>query len=80
VASRIYNRMDRLLSTRENVLTVKSDPNKKYVIFSDFHRGVSDKADDFKPQNKESYIKALSHYYNESFSLIHLGDVEELKE
>ena len=72
--------MDHLFKTRENVLTIKPDSNRKYVIFSDFHRGVSDKADDFKPQNKESYISALSYYYNEGYSLIHLGDVEELKE
>lgn len=72
--------MNHLLKTRKNVLTVKPDISKKYIIFSDFHRGVSDKADDFKPQNKDSYTKALSYYYNNEFSLIHLGDVEELKE
>jgi predicted phosphodiesterase len=72
--------MDHLLKTRENVLTIKPHPSNRYVVFSDFHRGVSDHADDFKPQNKESYINALSYYFNNHFSLIHLGDVEELKE
>ncbi len=72
--------MNHLLKTRENVLTVTPNASNKYAIFSDFHRGISDHADDFKPQNKESYIRALSHYFNNGYSLIHLGDVEELKE
>jgi len=72
--------MDHLLKTRENVLTVKPNTSKKYVIFSDFHRGVSDYADDFKSHNRLSYTQALSHYFNNEYTLIHLGDVEELKE
>ena len=72
--------MDHLLKTRENVLTVKSGASSKYAIFSDFHRGVSDYADDFKAANRKTYTKALAYYYNNDFTLVHLGDVEELKE
>jgi len=72
--------MDHLFKTRENVLTVKHNSSKKYIVLSDFHRGVSDHADDFKSKNRKSYIRALSHYYNNDYSLIHLGDIEELKE
>lgn len=72
--------MDHLIKTRKNVLTVKSNSSNKYIVFSDFHRGLSDKADDFKPQNRKSYVQALSYYFNKGYTLIHLGDVEELKE
>ncbi len=72
--------MDHLLKTRENVLTVKPNASNKYIVFSDYHRGVSDHADDFKIKNRKSYTRALSHYFNNDYSLIHLGDVEELKE
>lgn len=72
--------MDHLFKTRENVLTVTANSTNKYIVFSDFHRGVSDKADDFRPKNRKSYEHALSYYFNEGYTLIHLGDVEELKE
>lgn len=78
--TRVYKRMDHLFKTRENVLTIMHDVSKKYIVFSDFHRGVSDRADDFKPKNRKTYVHALSYYYNNGYTLIHLGDVEELKE
>lgn len=80
MSTRVYKRMDHLFKTREKVLTVPSDVNRKYAIFSDFHRGVSDYADDFKPKNRLSYTRALSYYFNNGYTLVHLGDVEELKE
>jgi UDP-2,3-diacylglucosamine pyrophosphatase LpxH len=51
----------------------------KYIIFSDQHKGAGDKADEFK-DSKETYIAALNHYLKENYSLILLGDVEELWE
>ena len=72
--------MDHLLKTRDNVLTVTENSTSKYIVFSDFHRGVSDKADDFKIKNRKTYVNALSYYFNEGYTLIHLGDIEELKE
>lgn len=51
----------------------------KWIIFSDHHRGIGDGADDFRAC-KESYLKALPHYYENDFELILLGDVEEFWE
>jgi len=78
--SRLHKRLDKLLRTRENILTLHPAQEKKFIVFSDFHRGLSDHADDFRDANERSYRAALSHYYHQGYTLIHLGDVEELKE
>ncbi len=80
MASRLYKRMDRLLKTKENILTLQPLPTDKFIVFSDFHRGLSDHADDFKDANEVAYRAALSHYYHNGYQLIQLGDIEELKE
>ena len=56
------------------------DPVKdKYIIFSDMHKGARDLADDFRLAEK-NYLTALEHYFNEGYTLICLGDCEELWE
>lgn len=50
-----------------------------YIIFSDHHKGVGDLADDFRMAEK-NYKHALQHYYEKQFTLIALGDCEELWE
>jgi UDP-2,3-diacylglucosamine pyrophosphatase LpxH len=49
----------------------------RLAILSDMHRGKRDRADDFLPC-VESYLAALSHYEEEAYRLVLLGDVEEL--
>ncbi|MBT8195850.1 MAG: metallophosphoesterase [Bacteroidia bacterium] len=51
----------------------------KWVIFSDHHRGQRDGADDFLTCEK-AYIKALNYYYENGYTLLLLGDVEEFWE
>ncbi|HEY0673128.1 MAG TPA: metallophosphoesterase [Longimicrobiales bacterium] len=51
----------------------------KWVIFSDLHRGKRDGADDFKGCEK-AYNAALGYYYEKGYTLIGLGDVDELWE
>ncbi len=51
----------------------------KFVIFSDQHKGARDLADDFRLAEK-NYLAALGHYYKEEFTLISIGDSEELWE
>ncbi len=51
----------------------------KLVVFSDHHRGQNDSADDFRPC-KPAYHAALGYYLEAGFTLILLGDVEELWE
>ena len=51
----------------------------RFIIFSDHHKGVRDLADDFRMAEK-NYSHALQHYYSQQFTLITLGDCEELWE
>ena len=51
----------------------------RFIIFSDQHKGGKDLADDFRLA-EENYMKALQHYYQEGFTMISLGDSEELWE
>ncbi|HYJ38662.1 MAG TPA: metallophosphoesterase [Chitinophagaceae bacterium] len=60
--------------------TVPFDPSKdKYIIFSDMHKGARDLADDFRLSEK-NYIRALDYYFKEGYTLVCLGDCEELWE
>ena len=58
------------------VLDIKS---AKYIIFSDHHKGNRDGADDFRVCER-AYNAALAYYYNLGYTLVVLGDVEELWE
>ncbi len=51
----------------------------RFVIISDQHKGAGDAADDFR-LSKTNFFSALDHYYKENFTLINLGDCEELWE
>jgi UDP-2,3-diacylglucosamine pyrophosphatase LpxH len=49
----------------------------KYAMFSDIHFGNGGRADDVR-FNKEALMRAFDHYNREGYSLIFLGDIEEL--
>jgi predicted phosphodiesterase len=51
----------------------------KIVIFSDHHKGSRDGADDFRICER-AYNAALAYYYRLGYTLVVLGDVEELWE
>jgi len=51
----------------------------RYAILSDQHKGAGDKADDFR-KCRDTYVAALEHYRERGFTLVLLGDVEELWE
>lgn len=51
----------------------------KYVIFSDLHKGNRNGADDFRICER-AYNAALAYYDRLQYSLVELGDVEELWE
>jgi UDP-2,3-diacylglucosamine pyrophosphatase LpxH len=53
--------------------------SKKFIIFSDQHKGGRNGADDFILA-ESNYLSALDHYYKNDFSFISLGDSEELWE
>ncbi len=58
--------------------TVRFDQSR-LVIFSDLHRGIGDRADDFRPCRK-IYHAALGYYGSLDYRLFLLGDIEELWE
>ena len=60
----------------EQVIDVHS---AKFIIFSDHHKGNRDGADDFGVCER-AYNAALAYYYNLGYTLVVLGDVEELWE
>ena len=68
--------LDKLWDDEKDVLPLSTRGNK-YVIISDMHMGNGEKADDFK-NNEDAVVRAFNHYQNEGYSLILLGDVEEL--
>ena len=51
----------------------------KYIIVSDMHKGARDLADDFRLAEK-NYLAALDFYYQQGYTLICIGDCEELWE
>lgn len=51
----------------------------KFIILSDQHKGCRDFADDFGPAEK-NYRRALQYYFEQGYTMINLGDSEELWE
>lgn len=51
----------------------------RYIVFSDHHKGKRDGADDFA-RCERAYVGALKHYARDGYTLIVLGDAEELWE
>ena len=57
------------------------DPQRnRYIIFSDQHLGDGKKGSDDFYRHRKLYHHALSEYYDKDFTLISVGDVEELWE
>lgn len=52
----------------------------KFIIFSDQHIGDGKKGSDDFQRNRDIYYTALKHYYDNGFTLISVGDTEELWE
>lgn len=52
----------------------------RYVIMSDQHMGDGKRGSDDFRRNKECYVAALRHYFEQGYRLICLGDTEELWE
>lgn len=74
--ARAYEQSEKIRTL--NPFELENDPTK-YVIFSDQHRGARNGADDFE-RSERAYNAALAYYYEMGYTLIVLGDVEELWE
>jgi UDP-2,3-diacylglucosamine pyrophosphatase LpxH len=69
----------RLSEVFESSEEIRFDDSRKFILFSDCHRGDNSWADDFAP-NQNIFFYALNHYYDEGFTYIEIGDGEELWE
>lgn len=67
----------RLKNTYTNSKIVELNKDTKFIIFSDAHRGDGTWADDFAP-NYHLLLYSLKHYYEDGFTLIELGDCNEM--
>jgi UDP-2,3-diacylglucosamine pyrophosphatase LpxH len=76
--SRKFDRIYREAKKEENRIPVDFETDR-FVLFSDHHKGDNSPADDFQ-KNADLYTAALSFYKDEGYSLIVLGDNEELWE
>ncbi|MDD2378156.1 MAG: metallophosphoesterase [Bacilli bacterium] len=63
----------------KNSREIDFDDTSKIVIMSDCHRGIGTEGDNFY-KNKNIFIAALRHYYNENYTYIEIGDGDELWE
>lgn len=66
------------LEKKEGPMTLDIDQDK-LIILSDLHKGIRDGADDFR-MSERAYNAALAYYYYKGYTLVSLGDVEELWE
>ena len=55
------------------------DDNSKFILMSDCHRGDGNWTDNFS-KNQNIFFAALSHYYDNNYIYIELGDGDELWE
>jgi UDP-2,3-diacylglucosamine pyrophosphatase LpxH len=67
-------RLSQVFKTAEEI---PFDDLSKIVLMSDCHRGNGSWLDAFS-KNQNLYFVALSHYYNENFTYIEIGDGDEL--
>lgn len=72
----LNQQLDKLWKKELDVKTLSTRANK-YVIISDMHMGNGKESDDFK-HNEDAVVRAFNYYNKKDYSLILLGDVEEL--
>lgn len=76
---RVSKALDRALYQARKQTPLPLDADHRYIIFSDHHKGARNLADDFQACEK-TYLRALDFYFDQDYSLIILGDAEELWE
>ncbi len=76
---RILREMDRAYAQASAAPRPIDLATDRYIIFSDLHRGARDGADDFR-RTERAYNAALAYYLRLGYTLVVLGDAEELWE
>lgn len=79
IFSSLSQLLDKIKNKKEGIIVPFDLASGKFIIFSDQHKGARDFADDFRLSEK-NYIAALNYYFDNNFSMICLGDCEELWE
>jgi hypothetical protein len=69
----------RLDKSFENAPVLPLGGSRRYILFSDCHRGNGTHNDNFL-KNQYLYLAALRHYYKKGYTYIELGDGDELWE
>lgn len=69
----------RLDAAFQNALCLPLDENSRYIIFSDCHRGVGNRNDNFV-LNEPLYLAAMEYYFERNYTYLELGDGDELWE
>jgi UDP-2,3-diacylglucosamine pyrophosphatase LpxH len=69
----------RLSEVFKSSIEVLFDDASKIILFSDCHRGDNSWADDFA-DNQNTFFHALSHYFDNGYMYIEIGDGDELWE
>lgn len=73
------NKLKRISKVFELAEEIPFDDSSRIILMSDVHRGDGSWADDFS-KNQNLYFAALTHYYNEHYTYIEIGDGDELWE
>ena len=71
------HKLKRISKVFESAEEIPFDDSSRIILMSDVHRGDGSWADDFS-KNQNLYFAALTHYYNENYTYIELGDGDEL--
>ncbi len=61
------------------IIDIDQSVHKKFIIFSDQHKGTKNGADDFA-RCEPNYLQALEYYHQNNYCFVSLGDSEELWE
>lgn len=73
------NKLKSLTKIFQSAEEIAINDSSKIIIMSDCHRGDGSWADNFS-KNQNIYFVALSHYYDNGYTYIELGDGDELWE
>ena len=71
------NNLKRISEVFESAEEIPFDDSSRIILMSDVHRGDGGWADDFS-KNQNLYFAALTHYYNDNYTYIEIGDGDEL--
>lgn len=69
--------LTRISKVFKSAQEIPFDDSSRIILMSDVHRGDGTWADDFS-KNEHIYFAALTHYYNNNYTYIEIGDGDEL--